>query len=201
MPPLVLVGCGILRKEVNALIAQNGWQLETQYLDSALHNNLDRLSSKLQTALEAQESAGRDTLVLYGACHPLMDAILERHATLRTCGQNCIVQLISHDLFTEELEKGAYFLLEDWALNWAHMITAAFGNNREVVREIFHSSHNYMIAIRTPCSGDFAAAAEAAAKFVDLPLRWMEADLGHLESILAETLARKRPQLADEPHD
>jgi hypothetical protein len=193
--PCVLLGCGILHKEVDALIAKHAWNLETHYLPSALHNYLDRLSAQLHAALEAEQRLGRDTLVLYGACHPRMDPILEQHHTLRTQGQNCIVQLIGYDRFMEELAKGAYFLLEEWALTWEPMITAAFGPHPAVIREIFHSSHKFLLAIRTPCSGDFTAAAQAAARFVDLPLRWMDADLDLLESVLADALAQKQQQI------
>ena len=115
---------------------------------------------------------------------------------MRTRGQNCIVMLIGYERFMEELAKGAYFLLEDWALTWEPMITEAFGNKLSVVREIFHSSHKYIMAVRTPCSTDFSAAAEAAARFVDLPLVWMDADLTHLESVLAEAIARKQREPA-----
>lgn len=193
--PFLLVGCGILHREVDALIARNGWRLETRYLASALHNYLDRLSSKLQASLEAAPHPGQGCIVLYGACHPLMDRILVQHGTLRTKGQNCIVQLIGYERFMEELGEGAYFLLEDWAITWEPMITAAFGKNLAVVREIFHSSHKRIVAIRTPCSGDFTAAAESAARFVDLPLTWMDADLSHLEAVLADAIDRKRRQM------
>lgn len=189
--PLVMVGCGILRKEVDYLIAKHGWQVETQYLDSALHNYLGRLHEQLNAALSADQNAGRETVVFYGCCHPQMDGILDQHHTLRTQGQNCIVMLLGYEKFMAELAKGAYFLLEDWALTWQPMITEAFGNKLSVVREIFHSSHKFIIAIRTPCSGDFQAAAESAAAFVDLPLVWLDADLGHLEAVLAEAIARK----------
>lgn len=192
--PLVLVGCGILRKEVDCLIRKNGWNLETHFLVSALHNYLDRLYGQLGGALAEEEARGRDTIVFYGCCHPLMDGILRRHHTLRIQGQNCIVMLLGYERFMAELEQGAYFLLEDWALTWEPMITEAFGNHPAVAREIFHSSHKYMVAIRTPCSGDFTAAAETAARFVDLPLVWMEADLSHLEAVLADAMSRKHRQ-------
>lgn len=190
--PLLLVGCGILHKEVNFLIQKNGWKVETQFLDSALHNYLGKLSDQLNAALRADAEQGRETVVFYGCCHPQIESILENHHTLRTHGQNCIVMLIGYEKFMEELEKGAYFLLEDWALTWGPMITQAFGTHLAVVREIFHSSHKLMIALRTPCSTDFTAAAEAAAAFVDLPLVWMDADLSHLEAVLAEAIARKQ---------
>jgi len=192
--PLVMVGCGILHKEVDFLVRKNGWNVETRFLDSALHNYLDRLSGQLNAALAADEREGRQSVVFYGSCHPLMERILAEHHTVRTRGQNCIVMLLGYDKFMEHLSRGAYFLLEDWALTWEPMITECFGTNRQVVREIFHGSHKVMIAVRTPCSGDFTAAAEAAARFVDLPLEWMDVDLGHLEAVLAEAIARMEPE-------
>lgn len=190
--PTVLIGCGILKNEVEYLIRKNGWELETHWLHSALHNYFDRLHKELDHGLAEAESAGRHTLVFYGACHPRMEQLLERHHTCRTEGQNCIVMLLGYEKFMEELGEGAYFLLEDWALTWEPMITEAFGNNLAVVREIFHGSHRKMIAIRTPCSGDFTAAAEAAARFVDLPLEWLDSDLSHLERVLADAIAERR---------
>lgn len=195
--PIRMVGCGILHREVDSLIKKNGWNVETQFLDSALHNYLNKLSSQLEGALDFNERKGRRTIVFYGSCHPLMEKILCNHGTIRTQGQNCIAMLLGPERFMEHLVKGAYFLLEDWALTWEPMITEAFGSNPAVVREIFHSSHKYVIAIRTPCSTDFTAAAEAAARFIDMPLEWMDVDLDHLESVLAEAIDRKQHPLED----
>ncbi|MDP3538194.1 MAG: DUF1638 domain-containing protein [Azonexus sp.] len=188
---ITLIGCGILQKETDYLIKKNGWQLETRYLHSALHNYFDRLHAELDAGLAAAEKAGERTIVFYGACHPRLEQLLDRHHTCRTHGQNCIVMLIGYERFMEELSKGAYFLLEDWALTWEPMITECFGSNLKVVREVFHGSHKCMAAIRTPCSGDFTAAAEAAARFVDLPLVWMDADLSHLEAVLLEAITER----------
>jgi hypothetical protein len=189
--PITLIGCAILHKEVDFLIKQNGWKVETRWLHSALHNYFDRLHNELDSGLIEQENAGRRTVVFYGACHPRMEQLLEKHHTCRTHGQNCIVMLLGYDKFMEELGHGAYFLLEDWALTWEPMITECFGNNLAVVREIFHGSHKKIIALRTPCSIDFTAAAEAAAAFVDLPLEWLDVDLSHLESVLATAIAER----------
>jgi hypothetical protein len=189
--PMVLIGCGILSKEVTYLINQNGWNLQTQFLHSALHNYFDKLAAELNSALTADENSNRETIVFYGACHPKMDSFLEQHETLRTQGQNCIVMLLGYELFMQELSKGAYFLVEDWANTWEPMITEVFGNNPNVVREIFHSSHKYILALRTPCSEDFSAAAALAAQFVDLPLVWMDVDLEHLQQVLEDAIAQK----------
>ncbi|HEX8989662.1 MAG TPA: DUF1638 domain-containing protein [Rhodocyclaceae bacterium] len=189
--PMVLVGCGILRKEVDALIRKNDWVVETRYLDSSLHNYFDRLYGELDAGLAAEARAGRHPVAFYGACHPRIEGLLDRHRTCRTPGQNCIVMLLGYETFMAELGQGAYFLLEDWALTWEPMLTECFGTNREVLREIFHGSHEYMLALRTPCSGDFSEAAAAAARVVDLPLRWRDVTLDHLEGVLAEVLGPK----------
>jgi hypothetical protein len=192
--PLALVGCSILHKEVDFLIKKNGWNIETHFLVSSLHNYLNKLGDELNSALASEESRGVQSIVFYGSCHPRMEDILTQHHTVRTEGQNCIVMLLGYEQFMEELGKGAYFLLEDWALTWEPMITKAFGNNVSVVREIFHSSHKFIVAVRTPTSTDFTAAAEAAARFVDLPLVWMDASLDHLELILVDAIARKQAE-------
>ncbi|MDO8846223.1 MAG: DUF1638 domain-containing protein [Methylicorpusculum sp.] len=190
--PMVLVGCGILSKEVTYLINQNDWNIETQFLHSALHNYFDKLASELNSALTDDENSNRETIVFYGACHPKMDCFLEEHHTLRTQGQNCIVMLLGYELFMQELSKGAYFLVEEWANTWEPMITEVFGKNPSVVREIFHSSHKYILALRTPCSEDFSATAALAAQFVDLPLVWMDVDLEHLQQVLDDAITQKQ---------
>lgn len=188
---LSMVGCGILRKDTDFLIKKNHWKVQAHYLDSALHNYFNRLSTELNKALEEREKLGEKTFVLYGSCHPLMENMLDDHHTCRTQGQNCIVMLLGYEHFMQELENGAYFLLEDWAQTWEPMITACFGMNLMVIREIFHTSHKYILALRTPSSGDFSEAAEAAARFVDLPLRWIDVGLEHLESVLQEAIERR----------
>lgn len=193
--PMVMVGCGILHKEVDFLIKKNGWNVETQFLVSSLHNYFDKLYAQLNEKLDEDDKAGRETVVFYGSCHPLMDRILAQHHTLRTDGQNCIAMLLGYERFMEGLGQGAYYLLEDWANSWEPMIIECFGKNNAVVREIFHSSHKLMFALRTPCSQDFTAAAEAAARFVDLPLQWLDVSLDHLESVLAEAITRKKEQV------
>lgn len=189
-----LVGCGILRNEVDFLIRKNGWSVDTHYLQSALHNYFDRLHDELDETLTEKERAGVRPIVLYGACHPRMEHLVQQHQTRRTAGQNCIVMLLGYDRFMAELSEGAYFLLEDWAVTWEPMITAAFGSRPSVVREIFHSSHKSILAIRTPCSGEFTAAAQAAADFVDLPLWWMDVDLDELERVIDEALHGAHPE-------
>jgi len=193
---LVLLGCGILRKEIACLIAKNSWPLETVFLDSALHCWPDRLATALKSALAAHQ--GRPVIVLYGCCHPNMDLMLSDAKTFRTEGQNCIEQLLGRERFMKELADGAFFLLEEWAGKWEAMITKTFGTtNREVIRDIFQDSHRRLLCVRTPCSSDFIAEAEAAGRLAGLPLSWMDAGLDHLESVIGAAIEQKMKELQE----
>ena len=186
----LLLGCGILRDEIKFLIEKNAWPLDTDFLDSSLHVNLEKLENELQTGF--RRNKGRDIVVFYGCCHPRMETILESACTFRTNGQNCVEMLLGREKFMEELANGAFFLLEDWALRWDEAIGHTFGSNSDVAREIFQLSSKYLLCLRTPCSGDFKIAADEVGVKTGLPVRWMDAGLEHLEAVLRQLLQRKQ---------
>ncbi len=190
---LLLMGCGILKKEVCYLIDKNNWPVDTMFFDSALHCEFDKLSRCLTT--ELSRHAERDVVVFYGACHPLMERMLAEAHTFRAEGQNCVDMLIGNELFTRELLAGAFFLMEEWSRRWESILSKTFGTqNWEVIREIFGDDRKYLLCLRTPCSGDFSREAEEAGRLVGLPLRWMDVELDHLEAVLAEAINRKRKE-------
>lgn len=185
----LLLGCGILRQEVRFLIEKNGWPLETDFLDSSLHVNFEKLEHALQTGFLRNQ--GRDIVVFYGCCHPRMEQMLEAAHTFRTEGQNCVEMLLGREKFMEELSNGAFFLLEDWALRWDEAIGKTFGSNPDVVREIFQLSNKSLLCLRTPCSGDFTQAACEVGDKIGLLVRWMDVGLDHLEGVLRQAVASK----------
>ncbi|MCK6544428.1 DUF1638 domain-containing protein [Myxococcota bacterium] len=188
MSRVSLVGCGIFRRELAFLAEKNGWELDALYLDSALHNNLTKLSRGLTGALAKR--ADHAPLVFYGCCHPLMDRMLDAAHATRTDGQNCVEMLLGKERFTRELERGAYFLLEDWARSWDRVMHEMFGARLEIAAELFRSDRSRMLAVRTPVSGDFTAEAERASRMVGLPLEWTDVGLDHLEAVVRDALRR-----------
>ncbi len=185
----LLLGCGILAKEVRYLIAKNGWPLDTDFLDSSLHVNFEKLADELDKGLARNQQ--RDIIVFYGCCHPRIEQMLTDAHTFRTEGQNCVEMLLGRALFMEKLDAGAFFLLEDWALRWDDAIAATFGSNPEIVREIFQLSNQSLLCLRTPCSGDFEQQALAVSEKVGLPVEWMDVGLDHLEQVLQRAFTTK----------
>jgi len=189
----MLVGCGILQKEICLLIEKNGWPLGTAFLPSGLHVDFNRLQNSLDKCLTHYD--GQVGFVFYGACHPRMDQILAAAAVVRTAGQNCVDIFLGHERFCRELEQGAFFLFEDWALHWKEIVGSVMPGDPEIMRSIFRSAHKYLLAIRTPCSGDFTAEAEAVSRMTSLELRWIDVGLEELEANLVATMERAKVML------
>lgn len=185
-----IIGCGILKKEIRCLAEKNGWTQRMTFLPSGLHVDFEKLQYSLEKCL--QQHAGEPAVVFYGACHPCMDQILDAAGVIRTPGQNCVDIYLGHETFCRELEQGAFFLFEDWALHWKDIVGAVMPGDPEIMRSIFGGAHTYLLAIRTPCSGDFSAEAEAISTMTSLELRWMDAGLEHLEANLAATIDRAK---------
>ena len=183
-----IIGCGILKKEIQYLIEKNGWALETAFLPSGLHVDFDRLENSLVKCLQLHQT--QPVAVFYGACHPRMDQLLDAAQVIRTPGQNCVDIYLGHEMFCRELEQGAFFLFEDWALHWQEIVGAVMPGDPEIMRSIFRSAHKYLLAIRTPCSGDFSVEAQVVSDLTSLELRWVDAGLEHLKANLVATLGR-----------
>jgi hypothetical protein len=184
-PPL-LIGCGILEPELRQLARERGVWLELELLGASLHLDLDRLEREFGAQLK--RTAGRATAAFFGACHPRLDAWLGARGTRRTRGTNCVEMLLGSERYRDELEGGAYFLLEPFARGWAAALRHTFGDRPELAREVFQGAHTHLLAVQTPCSGDFRAEAEAASRSVGLPLRWLSVGLDHLEGVVREAL-------------
>lgn len=184
-----LLACGILGREIRWLIAKNGWPVDVTFLDSSLHVDFGQLERGVRSALS--HYAGEEVAVFYGACHPRIDQILSGTASFRTPVENCVEALLGRDIYLRELENGAFFLFEQWALRARELLLSPFGGVEAVAREVYQAEQKYLLGIRTPCSLDFTAAAERTGRMVGLPVRWMDASLDHLESVLLETIDRR----------
>lgn len=181
-----LISCGILKKEINYLISKNQWNVNPTFLHSGLHTNFDKLWNTLSKSIDKHQS--QETLVCYGSCHPLMHKLMEKTNSKRTLVQNCVDLILGKAKFNEELEKGAFFLFEDWALNWDKIAPPIIGKNPLHIKELYSSEHNYLLCIETPCSNDFSIYANEISEITGLPVKWLKTDLKQLENNLKELI-------------
>lgn len=183
-PRVRLVCCGILGREVERLRAERGWPAEVLALPTSLHADPERLSRCLSGALSGACGSG---LALYGACFPGIDRLVHLAGGRRLPVENCFALLLGAERYRREQEAGAYFLLEDWARHFPDAIRPL--GSLAAVREIFQGAHRYLLALTTPCTGDYRAAAREVARLTGLPLRWERVSLEPLAAQVEWALA------------
>ena len=185
-PLPALMGCGVLRREIELLSRKNGWDLRPRYLPSFPHCGSDLVELSLESELERQR--GDPAFVLYGLCHPRMDSLVASFGLRRVRGENCMEMLLGSEKYIEELAGGAFFLLEEWARDWKPLAGMVMGHDKASMVEIFRLDRTHILGIRTPASGDFSAEAVFAAEDAGLPLRWIDVGLDVLEARLLEAM-------------
>ncbi|MBN2344524.1 MAG: DUF1638 domain-containing protein [Deltaproteobacteria bacterium] len=180
-----MISCSILKKEVLHVLKRREGAVDITFLPSSLHNDLDKLSARLNDAMGRFNAP---TVVLYGTCHPQMDKFISHHNAQRIPCQNCIELLLGAEQYTQYLADGAFFLLEEWAHSWEKNIAAALGANIAARNALLRDSHQYLLCVNTPCSRDFSVQAKNIAKQTDLPIRSLDVELNYLENVFDQIL-------------
>lgn len=183
----VLLCCGVLRHEVRWLVEERAWDVEVECLDSALHVSFEKLYIAVGDALAA--IGQRPTVLVYGACHPRIDALLAGRPAVRLEASNCCEMLLGPQRFHQGLELGSFFMLREWAAHWQEFLLPALGDLRGM-RLIFSSCHKSIVGLRTPGSLEFSEQAEAISLAVGLPWRMEDTGLEYLSGLIEGALAR-----------
>jgi hypothetical protein len=181
-----VVCCGTLEREVRLLAARNTWPVVLRFVDDSLHGDPDTLAVVLSYELA---QAGRGAVVVYGRCHPDMDALVGRAGAQRLPFCNCIEMLLGTELYERELAAGTYFLLESWARRWGAHASATLGADPAAAGAVLRSELRCLLCLQTCCSVDFAQAADWVSRRTGLPLRSLRVRLANLETALAAAIA------------
>jgi len=91
----LLIACGILKEEIDRLIQKGEIDVRVLYLDSNLHYDYGRLKKALEGSLAKQspQTAGSLVVVYGDVCLGFageMQALMEKHGTVKVNGLNCI---------------------------------------------------------------------------------------------------------------
>lgn len=186
---LILIGCGILEREINFIITKNRWPIKTYFLPPLMHLEHDDLYHSLNQALEKYRD--KNKIIFYGACHPSIDELCSEYKTARFGGQNCLESLLGREQLDRLMEEGAFLLLEGWVRRWETIVKSVFGSRVNVAREIFKARHNHFLAIRTICSGDFSSEAAVISELMEMPLLWADIGLDVLEESLEKIMIKQ----------
>lgn len=195
-----LICCGVLRKEIEHLIADGLLTVEPLYLDVGLHVDPDKLKKQLvQTIEKCSEDDSRAIIVVYGdLCHPNMKEIMSNYSNVvKVDALNCIDCLLGgHGKLCDIDPNWEYFYLSPgWMpsyLRKSPSFDSFFNSFSDEQKKAMLCKLNGIIIFDTLGNLDeFKDEAEELASSVGLPIiSTKPVGLEGLRSILSEAIKK-----------
>lgn len=143
------ISCGILKGEIEHLIAEGKLNIPFIFLDSALHVEPTKLHNALQKCVSHYSSEYRALLLIYGDCHAFMNEIEIDSKVIRAKCLNCCELLLGKEEYRTLSGVGSFYILHDWALNWEEIFKIKLGLNEAVASEVMRATHSELVYLDT----------------------------------------------------
>ncbi|WP_304243476.1 DUF1638 domain-containing protein [Gracilinema caldarium] len=186
---VVLIGCGILRKEFNLLPKRITDRFRPQFLDSMLHMKPALLEETLQSLI--RKKTGDPIVYLYGDCCPGMEALSSEADRSRTKGVNCIEICLGRESYRTLRREGTFFLMPEWARRWKEIFQQELGfESSASTRDFLRSSMKKALYLDTGTEPVPEADLAEFAEYTGLPVTVIKVGMEHLQEALQQALQK-----------
>lgn len=155
----VLIGCGVLRKEIEVLLKDS--DIECRWLEDQLHNEPDKLHLEIQKAIDAETDA--DIIYLsYGLCGKSLGGVQARKCPiLMPRVEDCIEIILHGRNDIDALRCTSYFVSQGWlwgedGIGYEHdRMKAKYGEKRAIrIAKAMFKNYQYLLFIHTGVETD-----------------------------------------------
>lgn len=191
-PPILVLACGALAREVLALVRLNGWEhVDVRCLPAKLHLRPELIAGAVDAKLRELGPAYARTFVAYADCGTggALDRVLADHGAGRLTGAHCYGFFAGGESWEalQAEEPGTYYLTDFLARHFDALVVRPLGLDRypELVGDVFG---NYRRLVYLAQTDDDALDARARAAADALGLAYERRLTGYGE--LAPSLTR-----------
>ena len=196
MPESVLViACGALAREVNALKYRHGWRhLDLVAIDARLHNRPGEIPARLRQAIQTHRERYARIFVAYADCGTAggIDAVIADEGVERLPGAHCYEAYAGAARFAElsDEEPGTFYLTDFLARHFDRLVMAPLGlDQRPELRDAYFGNYRRLVYLsQTHDDGLYRKACDAADR-LGLGFEHRHTGYGALETGLLEQLA------------
>ena len=192
--PLLVIACGALSHEIEALKALNGWShLRVQCLDANLHNRPQHIAPKLADMIARNRNRYRQIFVAYADCGTSgeIDKLLEKEGIQRLPGAHCYSVYAGESTFRalNEEEPGTFYLTDFLALHFERLVVKGLKlDTHPCLRDDYFGNYRKLVYLSQKIDEQALAAARAAAEFLGLSFAHQQSGYGDLEVSLRRQL-------------
>ena len=191
MGATLIIACGALAREIDALKRANGWdQLQVQCLDAALHNRPKSIPAKVEALLEKHFHQYERVFVAYADCGTggALDTVLARWGVSRLPGAHCYEVFATSPVFhaLAAAEPGTFYLTDFLARHFDRLVIEDLKlDTHPVLQDMLFGHYQRVVYLAQTDDADLRAKAQKAADRLGLAFEVLETGLTSLESALA----------------
>ena len=190
---LLVIACGALGREINALKRLYGWEhLQLRCLDPLLHNRPERIPAALQRELANLDGAFDRVFVAYADCGTGggIDRVLAASGldVERLPGAHCYAVFAGIEEFAalSSAEPGTFYLTDFLARHFERLVVRPLGLDRSPdLRDVYFGHYRRVVLLSQTRDEGLVAAAAGAAQRLGLDFQHVHCGYGGLETGLA----------------
>ena len=198
MGATLIIACGALAREIDALKRANGWdQLQVQCLDAALHNRPKSIPAKVEALLEKHFHQYERVFVAYADCGTggALDTVLARWGVSRLPGAHCYEFFAGKSIFDSiaEQEPGTFYLTDFLVRHFDRVMIQGLGLDKHPeLRDLYFSNYKRLVYLAQERSERLSQLARQQADTLGLAYEERYTGLEPVESIVKEQVIQWR---------
>ncbi len=194
--PILIVACGALAREIDALRRRWGWNhLHLKCLPAELHNRPAEIPERLRRTIRRYRTDYDAIFVAYADCGTAggIDRVLAEEGAERLEGAHCYEFFAGRERFAELAmeEPGTFYLTDFLARHFDRFVIRPLGLDRHPeLRDAYFGNYRKLVYLSQTQDARLLESARRAAAKLELDFEHLHSGYGELESGLAAQLGR-----------
>ncbi len=189
--PILVIACGALAREIDALKRRWGWRhLHLKCIDARLHNRPAEIPGRLRQMIRRHRAAYGDIFVAYADCGTAggIDRVLAEEGAERLEGAHCYEFFAGLDRFAalSAAEPGTFYLTDFLARHFDRFVMKPLGLDRHPqLRDAYFGNYRKLVYLSQTEDARLLESAMRAAACLELDFEHVHCGYGELASGLA----------------
>lgn len=195
---ILIIACGALGREINALRQANGWALDLKCLPPELHNRPGLIVPAVREQIRAHRDRYRRIFVAYAECGTMgrLDALLAEEGVERLPGPHCYELYAGAETLAKltDDEPGTFFLTDFLTRHFERLVIQGLGiDHHPELKDEYFRNYRRLVYLSQEHSDALIEQARQIASRLDLAFEHRHTGYGGLATDLAALAAGAEP--------
>jgi len=193
--PVLVIACGALAREINALKQSHGWEhIDMKCIDAKLHFRPEKIGAAVRERIARHRDQYERIYIGYAECGTAgeIDKIIEEEGIERLPGAHCYQFFAGASVFDElaDAEPGTFYLTDFLVRHFRSLVVTALKlDQHPELRDAYFGNYTRVVYLSQTHDEALLAGAIAAAEYLQLNFEHKHCGYGELETSLAAVAA------------